>query len=806
MSDTEARSSDPVEGANVRELRLAIVLYGGASLAIYMHGTTKEVQRLVKASALADRGVAAAAPSERVYGELLAELARRNPAGVRTRVVVDVVAGTSAGGINGVYLSKAIAHNRSQDSLRDLWLERGDIKVLLRGPSWLPTLLKAPVLLAGAVKKPVLKGDAIAQWMYDALHDMDAGGSQPPELQTLMPPSHPLELFVTVTDFYGYRRNVMIADPTLIGERAHRHVLSFRFDGAVDQFDEAHNGALAFSARTTMSFPGAFPPISLSSFEAAVAKDAGDVSQVLPGLFRIYELSGSDPHATFFIDGGVLDNKPFGYAIAAIKRRSAESEVERRLLFLEPDPGGGGGAAPGGSSPSPIATVLASISGLPREEPVLDDILEVNRQNDRVRRIRDIIETSFDPIAARIEEIVGTGLGRLAQEQSPAELAGLSARINEDAKAAAGFAYATYIRSKVSGVVDGFARTICRVSDFPDDSNQAVFVRAVVRSWGGTRLFRDENGRQAPVDDLVAFLRRFDLAYGARRLRFVIDGLSWWYADAGKPGYPTRAQLDQGKKALYDARDTLLDAMDGRKLLTDITGDVLAVFAQAPIDDCDRETARARGLRRRPRRRARPPRAGIRRRARREARRFRRGALPAAVRAVRELGARTARRPAGPLPGLPVLGRPALSAPDRRRRRRARRDPGRADEPARHRVAAAARSPQGEARRPREDALRGLLRPRRPRERLPVGAPGRGRAPDRARPRSRISPTRSARPGAARRSRRSSRRRTARSRTPSRSSSTRAASPARSSACIAVSFGAQWIDGSRPRASCPRNS
>ena len=179
MSDTEARSSDPVEGANVRELRLAIVLYGGASLAIYMHGTTKELQRLVKASALADRGVPATTPSERVYGELLAELARRDPAGVRTRVVVDVVAGTSAGGINGVYLSKAIAHNRSQDSLRDLWLERGDIKVLLRGPSWLPTLLKVPLLLAGAVKKPVLKGDAIAQWMYDALRDMDAGGSQP---------------------------------------------------------------------------------------------------------------------------------------------------------------------------------------------------------------------------------------------------------------------------------------------------------------------------------------------------------------------------------------------------------------------------------------------------------------------------------------------------------------------------------------------------------------------------------------------------------------------------------------------------
>ena len=121
---------------------------------------------------------------------------------------------------------------------------------------------------------------------------------------------------------------------------------------------------------------------------------------------------------------------------------------------------------------------------------MLDDILEVNRHNDRVLRIREIVEaSSFELIAARIEEIVGTGLGRLTHEQSPTE-SGTRTRINEDAKTAAGFAYATYIRTKVSFVVDGFARTICGVSDFPEDSNQATFVRAVVRSWGATRLFR----------------------------------------------------------------------------------------------------------------------------------------------------------------------------------------------------------------------------------------------------------------------------------------------------------------------------
>ena len=80
MSGPSAPASSTAQGGEVRELRLAVVLYGGASLAIYMHGTTKELQRLVKASALADRGGAATTASERVYGELLAELADRDPA------------------------------------------------------------------------------------------------------------------------------------------------------------------------------------------------------------------------------------------------------------------------------------------------------------------------------------------------------------------------------------------------------------------------------------------------------------------------------------------------------------------------------------------------------------------------------------------------------------------------------------------------------------------------------------------------------------------------------------------------------
>lgn len=39
-----------------------------------------------------------------------------------------MIAGTSAGGINGIFLAKVLAHNLSLGELRDVWLEKADIK------------------------------------------------------------------------------------------------------------------------------------------------------------------------------------------------------------------------------------------------------------------------------------------------------------------------------------------------------------------------------------------------------------------------------------------------------------------------------------------------------------------------------------------------------------------------------------------------------------------------------------------------------------------------------------------------------
>jgi predicted acylesterase/phospholipase RssA len=47
------------------------------------------------------------------------------------RVGVDVVAGTSAGGINGICLTRALDGDYSQEAIRDFWITEGDFGKLL---------------------------------------------------------------------------------------------------------------------------------------------------------------------------------------------------------------------------------------------------------------------------------------------------------------------------------------------------------------------------------------------------------------------------------------------------------------------------------------------------------------------------------------------------------------------------------------------------------------------------------------------------------------------------------------------------
>jgi hypothetical protein len=124
-----------------KELRLALVCCGGLSLVLYMQGVIKEFLKLTRAYHSIDdperRQVETFArtagndgrerDTEAIYFSLLQAVGRD----LDLRIIVDSVAGASAGGISGIILARALAHDLSIDHLRGRWLEETDVLRLL---------------------------------------------------------------------------------------------------------------------------------------------------------------------------------------------------------------------------------------------------------------------------------------------------------------------------------------------------------------------------------------------------------------------------------------------------------------------------------------------------------------------------------------------------------------------------------------------------------------------------------------------------------------------------------------------------
>ncbi|HVR99104.1 MAG TPA: patatin-like protein [Thermoanaerobaculia bacterium] len=606
----------------VREVRLGLVCYGGSSLAIYMHGNTKELFRLVQASkaleidakapdqvlknaVLSNERPAPGAAGQKLTGstrqwyERLLEVWDTDPKKVRTRVIIDVIAGTSAGGINGVILAKALAHDLSVDDLTELWMTKASLSKLTNRYFGLFRIL--------AGRAPV-DGDALLGWLYDALVSMDVDPAAAGR-RSLLPTGDRLDLFVTATDRYGYPQNLVVGDPDSAAEPRHRHVLHFTYPGVKrgcgpevkdDHFCPYWTPALAFAARASSSIPGVFPPLGLPhALETIGAEPAGTLqNDIATDLFRNYQLQqpsrdNSYLEKTFFVDGGVLDNHPFDPAIAEILQRSQNQEVRRFLVYLQPDPG----KLPVGASgkePSLLPTIWAGLSGLPSGQPILDSLTDVAEHNVRLERLRDIVRAEEQE--ARDREREGGGGGdcsspanlsvaerfacavgvspeeiddRLATATVP-EVAALRRKLEGVAREGANeLANRSYVSVRVHSVLDQLVTVIAseRACNYPEDSAHRALVRKIVEQWAMERELIGSPGK--PGGDLqaqLAFLEEFDVGYLRRQLRFVVDWVNIQYEgdeDGRLPDAARRRQLDAVKTAASREIEELTSFVDG---------------------------------------------------------------------------------------------------------------------------------------------------------------------------------------------------------------------------------------------------
>ncbi|SDS28667.1 patatin-like protein [Pseudomonas oryzae] len=560
-----------------KELRLALVLFGGVSLAVYQHGINREILNLVRASKLhhAPAGGDAAGfhqrypdEPERSTGDVYLQFLQILGKDVALRVIVDVIAGSSAGAINGVSLAAALAHDRSLKPITDLWLEQADMLGLLAPEArarlwskWYVWPLMRPLmrrlgregLLPGASNpdiakrisvflrsrwfKPPLDGARLAGLILDGLRAMDVSTAK---WESLLPKGGRLDLLLTATDFHGLERPIFIHDPPVAHEREHRHLLRFglehrRTGHLLSEFTADNFPSLAFAARASASYPGAFPPARIREMDDLLAARHlpwPARSQFLEKNFRHYRERGENPEDAVLVDGSILDNKPIMACVEAIRVHAAFREVDRRLVYVDPRPKGRRRAA-GSGVPGFFATLRGALTDLPRQDPVYNELAMLSRHNVQARRLKEAILSARPQVVEHLEE------------QTQGRLSGSFTRDDLQHWRMIGFrpvpglfiAYDTWMRSLAFEALDFIVQVICWACQYTPDSPEARRVQEMIEAWARqmgviSATYRiPENAYRN--EDLPLFSRvvtDFGVIYKRRRLNFVLHEINDLYA------------------------------------------------------------------------------------------------------------------------------------------------------------------------------------------------------------------------------------------------------------------------------------
>lgn len=357
------------------ELRIALVMNGGVSLAVWIGGATCEFARLVAAGQAQADDIRSSRSNP--YAALL-DLVKVEPR-------IDVIAGTSAGGVNGAYLALSLAKlsgdrlARQMDSLRELWIADGAIDDLLRDPA----IPKVPSLLDG--------DGYYYEKLRDAFAAIDDGARK------LSDPSDvPIELILTSTLLKGQAQNLADDFGSSLADVSHR--AHFHFSRAAtakgaarqDHFESRLIAdQLAVAARSTSSFPGAFEP-SFCPIRDQPDPEAGDAGMHDCGRPYMDGIASFEK-SRFLIDGGVLDNKPLDVALDCIVRLRASRPARRVLAYVVPDPGQVPSAdhadAPS-DMPGFFPVLLSSALEIPSVQSVSNEVRQLRDHNETVRRMR----------------------------------------------------------------------------------------------------------------------------------------------------------------------------------------------------------------------------------------------------------------------------------------------------------------------------------------------------------------------------------------------------------------------------------
>ncbi|MCZ4125232.1 patatin-like protein [Streptomyces sp. H39-S7] len=365
----------PVD-ARTQEVRIATAMTGGVSLAIWMGGVARELNLLQQAAWLRHQERPTAPPTTTTGPDAaVRDLYVRLLDLLDITVSIDMISGTSAGGINGALLGLARVRSLDLGSLRDFWLTSGAFEKLLRDPKEKnpPSLMYGN----GVLLKDLRKGLA-------GLRKSDTGYQHPTKDPQAGPPTR---LFITTTLLTGETSRFTDAFGTQVQDVDHHGLIEFNetdLTGA-DALD-----LVALAARCSASYPAAFEP-AFVPFDTEIPASERDRIPRHPAMRCHANITRNH----WVADGGLLANRPIAPLLQSIFDRPAHRQVRRVLLYVVPSPGempDPRAAPPKGELPDApwtLAEALVKDLGSMLGQSIGADLKSLQHHNDRVDSLRN---------------------------------------------------------------------------------------------------------------------------------------------------------------------------------------------------------------------------------------------------------------------------------------------------------------------------------------------------------------------------------------------------------------------------------
>ncbi len=546
-----------------KELRIGLVLYGGVSLAIYIYGVVYEFLRLVR--------------EEGAYARLIDE--------AKVKPVIDVISGSSAGGINGLFLAKALTTGGDLKPLKELWIQKGDLEALVNTDS------KRPLSL--------LDSDYYERQLREAL-----GRVRPDPTATESKRSiNLLDLFITATNldgiiteygepfcrppiqskYYGtvfhfktrpghydlsrlleddvqqklpQETSILVQDLLRVLKQEREEANDFDDSKTITGDDRDKNHYLARVAASTSSFPVAFQPVSFKKEDVEAMKKhfgAGVFKRDTPLVGVRQEMMSQ---SVVYGDGGMVNNKPFSQTLRTIFHRQADVPVDRKLFFIEPDPDT--------FSASNRLADQETIDGLHSlmsffettfYESISADLETLVERNQRIQNVREIL-TDFEGALAEYLTHYNTIKNKDETDRSLYESQPV---------------YGTYRQIKVTALRKELEERLLGKADlsqlvaeaeaeWPEDlaqksqAERELYVQDKLKKSFEDIISKEYEGLVIG-QDISQFLSRFDYPFRIRRLRYFISKMNDWLTEVDL--LPNAAEHPEQIESLRERLGTL---------------------------------------------------------------------------------------------------------------------------------------------------------------------------------------------------------------------------------------------------------